>query len=89
VRAEFRNNPVETHRYLQEPGISAEGKKADKIEYWHLSQSGLKIKRGSRSSDERSEAKVVWVEDPSQFDSEAAIFDFLHVPYLKPDERCA
>lgn len=69
--------------------MSSEGDQSDDIEHWHLSQSGLKIKRGPRSSGKQSEAVVVWVEDPSQFVSEEAIFDFLHVSYLKPEECCA
>ena len=58
-------------------------------EYWQLSQSGVRILFGSKSTGLRASNVVVWVEDPAQFATEQDIFRFVHAEYLEPEERCA
>ena len=76
--------PTRRRRELQNPGVIH-----GVTEYWQLSQTGLQIMEGFKKTQQRDKNKVVWVEDPSQFKSEKDIFDFIHVDYLQPHERCA
>ena len=69
-------------------GLEQHGDRAD-CEYWQLSQSGVRILRGSQTTGNRGKNQVVWVEDPSQFETEKDVFAFVHATYLKPEERCA
>ena len=59
------------------------------VEYWQLSQSGLRIMYGSQKTALRDKNVVRWIEDPSTFQSEKDIFDFIKVDYLEPSQRCA
>ena len=44
---------------------------------------------GGQGAGPRAEPVAVYEEDPSQFESEADIFDRVYLPYLAPSERCA
>ena len=43
----------------------------------------------SNSHQKAEEPVAVYEEDPSQFRTEADIFNRVYLPYLQPHERCA
>lgn len=64
------------------------GRRLERDEHWHWSQSGISICTGASTSKENPIVHV-YEEDSSGFQTEKDIFDFFHLDYRSPEERCA